>query len=258
MSQSAMGNCRPIWLMIDRYLQLICLTQFEKQGKIWANNQLLRAIWPKPVLLHLINVTPMVQQRMSQSAMGNCRPTWLMTDRFAADLAHTIWEARQNLSKQPASQGNMTQTSAASACQCHSNGPTKDVTKCYEKMRPNLAHDRQVCSWFASQNLRSKAKPEQTTSFSRQYVTQTNAVSSECQCHHNGPTKDVTKCYENIEPTLQSGSLRRSKAKSDPTTSFSRQWDPNKCSFILSMSLQWSNKGCHKVLLATVGQSGSW
>jgi hypothetical protein len=33
-------------------------------------------------------------------------------------------------------------------------------------MEPNLACDRQVCSWFASQNLRIKAKSEPTTIFS--------------------------------------------------------------------------------------------
>jgi hypothetical protein len=50
----------------------------------------------------------------------------------------------QNLSQEPASEGNVTQTNVAQPLHVHTIDPKKDIKLCYGQLEANLAHGRQI------------------------------------------------------------------------------------------------------------------
>ena len=82
---------------------------------------------------------------------------------FGADFCGKIWEAWPNLSQEPKSEGNVTQTNAVLPFHVHTIDPKKDIKLCYGHLEVNLAQGMQILVLISVVNSGSMAKSEPRT-----------------------------------------------------------------------------------------------
>jgi hypothetical protein len=70
-------------------------------------------------------------------ATGGQSGSW-QTD-FGANFCGKIWEAQQDISQEPASGGNVTQTNVVIPLHVHTIDATKDITLCHGQLEDNPA-----------------------------------------------------------------------------------------------------------------------